>query len=667
MRTKETSQFQLLDWFFAIIIFILPFFIFPWLRQSVLGAKQILLYLILLAGFLIWAISLFKSKKIVFRIAVNEGWLWLFILWGTVSWFLAPRGIKIRSLLELNPWANLLVIAGLGFVFSQTNLVRKRNKILTILSLSGVILTAIAILLFLIPENKFPLRIPPNNPFFTILNNSWSPIGSNLGLLLFSLPLLIFWFQKLIRETGKKEKLTFEKKVALPAFFAFVFIIGIGLVIYQLAKNRPLLLNFYTSWTIAVESLKRSPLLGTGPNNFLTGFSLYRPIEFNQTKNWQILFTSPANLFFQIWTELGLIALIFWLLFNLKVILAAKSKKSPLFSPLVSLFLIQLFTPLVFPTLFLFLILSYLARGQKVFVFPQIAWVKKIIAGLVAVLVVVLGFLLTKALVAEYWFIESVKAINKNEANKVYLSQQKAILSNPFVLDYRISRSQTNLALANSLSRKENITDDDKRNIAILIQEAISEAKAAVALEPRNVIAWQNLSQTYRQLINLAQDADQWTISAYQQTIALNPFDPNLRIDLGGIFFSLNRFEDAAKLFEIAVNLKPDHANAWYNWAWALKNQNKTQEAVEKLQQALNLVDKESPDYEKAKNELDKWSEELGKELKATPSAQPRELSLPTPIPSPKIQPIELPEEAAPQIEITPSPAPEASPTPVIQ
>jgi len=60
----------------------------------------------------------------------------------------------------------------------------------------------------------------------------------------------------------------------------------------------------------------------------------------------------------------------------------------------------------------------------------------------------------------------------------------------------------------------------------------------------------------------------------------------------------------AQRQFEIAVELKPDHANAHYNLAAAYKVQEKWEKAALELQTVLSLTEPASADFEKVQEEL---------------------------------------------------------------
>jgi len=506
--------------------------------------------------------------------------------------------------------------------------------------------------------NQKPNRVP------------YPPLGSVFGLAVFWLPLLVYWLSALIKDVSKKEQL----KDKLAVVFSLILLVGFGLSLYQLFKNKPSILSYKQSWAIAVESFKRQPLKGVGLGNFLNAFTSYRTVSFNSSKFWSIRFNGAGSFLLHLWTETGVIGLGLWLV-GLWYLGKRKSKiksasERQLWLVFVSLVVLQVFLPIRLEVLFLTFLVFSLLDQVKVVVVPNWLWAKRAIATVLLLSVVGMGWLTGRAFWADWVFVKGVRAAAANKGGDAYRLELEAVKLNRFVADYRIARSQLDLALANSLAskKKEDITDQDRQQITLLVQEAIGEAKAAVALKPQNVIAWENLASVYRQVMSLAKGADQWAIAAYQQAIALDPFNPQLRVSLGSIYYGLKNYEQAARAFEAAVNLKPDFANAWYNWAWSLKQQKKTREAVAKLQQALSLVDPKTPDYERASSELKDWKKELGEEQKKGQEAKQQEskvLKKPEPLPSPKLeQPIKLPKEAAPEIKTTPTPEASTTPTP---
>ena len=124
---------------------------------------------------------------------------------------------------------------------------------------------------------------------------------------------------------------------------------------------------------------------------------------------------------------------------------------------------------------------------------------------------------------------------------------------------------------------------------------------------------------------------------------------------MGGVYYSLQKYDDALKFFEQAVSLKPDWPNASYNYAWANFQIKDYPQAVNALQATLKLVDPKlnKADYEKVQKELVEFKKMLPKEENPVDQSgeknQPGSLSLPTP-PATQISPkLELPKDASPE------------------
>jgi len=83
---------------------------------------------------------------------------------------------------------------------------------------------------------------------------------------------------------------------------------------------------------------------------------------------------------------------------------------------------------------------------------------------------------------------------------------------------------------------------------------------------------------------------------------------PAARPSAAGIYYTQQKFEEAVKIFELAVLAKPDYANSHYNLAMAYKANKQIDKAKEQMEIVLKLVETNSPDYETAKKELEKMN-----------------------------------------------------------
>jgi tetratricopeptide (TPR) repeat protein len=441
------------------------------------------------------------------------------------------------------------------------------------------------------------------------------------------------------------------------------------------------LLPLQTGWSIVLETLKRDSLLGVGVGNFIEAFNRFRPIEYNASGVWNLRFASSSNWYLDVWTVAGLLGVITFLWIVVSVI--TNLRRRPLKFVHYSLITVLVLFALV-PGNFMLLVTFYLllaivaspmgsdialafsARGEG-----ETGRRTNLLPGFLALVALAAmigsGYMGGKIYAAEVAYKSALDSAIKNDGRGTYDNMVKAIQLNPFIVRYRIDFSRTNLALANSIASNKDLQDADRQTISQLIQQAIREGQAAVALNQGNAVGWENLAGIYQAIIPFAQGADQYTVASYQQAIALDPVNPLLRLSLGGVFYSLGDFESAAKTFELAVAAKPDFANAHYNLAVAYREKGNTAAAAQEMANALSLVTPGTSDYDNAKKELDALNKKLA-DAQATQSAQVQQdqtegaqlpLQAPSPAPSPALNPqIQLPSNAAPATSATPSPIP---------
>jgi tetratricopeptide (TPR) repeat protein len=352
-----------------------------------------------------------------------------------------------------------------------------------------------------------------------------------------------------------------------------------------------------------------------------------------------------------------------------KILFFKKSKYSSLVSLTTLLVLLVFFSATNINLALLFAILGLTTTSKKIDLnlsaketgsplaerLPAILISVPVMAGLLA-----FGYYGQRALSAEATFKRSLDALAANDGATAYETMRQSISLNPYVDRYHASYTQVNLAIAQNLAQKEDLTDEDRQTVAQLIQQAIREAKATVTLNPQRSGNWQLLANTYRSILAFAQGADTFAIQSYNQAIALDPINPNLRIALGGMYYALGNYDQAIRAFELAVVAKPDLANAHYNLAAALREKGDLEEAINEMTTVLSLVERDSEDYEIAKAELENLEQrQTSGELEEGESLLP-----PQGAEEPAIEPpIELPEDSnPPEGEEVPTPSP--TPTP---
>lgn len=671
--TKITGKF--IAFTTVLYIFLFPLIVIPATPNFFDTNKLAFTVAIAAFNLIAWAVYMLGEKKV--HITTSPFTLPLLFI-GTayvISSFFAAN----------NPYDALIgrgifIPAIIMIVFVAANVIKERRFIM--FSTYALIISATVLSFISIFQS---LGFGPSNILNAIFNSNipdtlaFTPAGSPVALITFLLPILIM---TLTYGVTRKEAL---EKVILFLLSAVMGSALILLVLYSFPgkDTAPIFLPHQHGYAIALETLKnpQTALLGYGPEQFANAYNRTRPAALNVSNYWNVRFTSSSNELFHAITTLGFIGLIAWgwiAIAGYKTARKAGSGSLNLIFMLSigSIFLLFLFIPATLLHLFTFftLILLWtihlrLVRSSAVGVLDinldSFRLVKPdadsgavtrsvpIMAFLISIPTIILSITVlvffARAYAAELTFKKSLDAAARNDGVATYNYQRQAIQRNPYSSRYHRAYSATNLALANSIAGKDNITDEDRNNVSQLIQQSIREAKAAVALDPYNSQNWENLTFVYRSLINIAQGADSWTVAALAQAIQNDPVNPRLRLELGGVYYALGRYDQAIRLYQQAAELKPDWANAYYNLAAAHKQKEENELAFDYLRQVLRLVQPDSADYTKAQAEIEELAKLLNvQNQEQIPQAQ-GELQTPTPIPTqnPETQ-IEIPGEAGP-------------------
>lgn len=428
-----------------------------------------------------------------------------------------------------------------------------------------------------------------------LYNPIWSPTGSSLAtatLCIIVLPLLV---------TGIREAHTHkhEGMLALLILMTIVISAGVSMTLWKLIPKLPeVMLAPKEGWAVMLEILKnpKQALFGVGAENFLTAFTAGRPLRLNLSPLWATRFTSNANVLFHLTTIYGLMGLAALLLFSRSFFVktARHGLSISLFLGLAAL----LFTPPNFTVLVVCVGLLMIATPQakeKTITLPT--WLARTMLVLVAFIGILILYGLFRFYSAEVYLSKSIAASQKNDGTTTYNMQVKAIQSNPKVSRFHIINSQTSLALSLALAKNQTEPGENRDLMTQLIQQSIREGRIAVSLNPSNILAWEHLARTYKQLIGVAQGADTWAVTTYTQAMQLDPYNPVLPVELGGVHVQMKNFTDAITQFIRATNLKPDYANAWYNLAHVYGLIGDGQNRLKALEKTKAIVDPASDDY----------------------------------------------------------------------
>ncbi len=414
--------------------------------------------------------------------------------------------------------------------------------------------------------------------------------------------------------------------------------------LYTFYQNYPreLQLPFLTSWKVSVSAFRDSPIIGTGPATHLFNFTTYKPVEFNSSKYWNLRFDTPFNEYLGFLATLGgagfiglVILTIVYFSTALKTI--AFSSTTDEYGQLnkglalagLAFFMLLLLHPstLVLWVIGLLMLACFVSLNRQLlqntslkteslnpsnlkFNFDALP----ALALMVLVALTGVGFVFVgKFALADFHHRKALDAVVQNQVLVAYNELVAAENLNPKIDLYRTDLAQTNFALANAIASAKgpteaspsgSLTDQDKTNIQQLLSQAIAEGRNATFISPRNVSNWEVLGNIYRQISGVAQNALQFALDSYGRAIALDPLNPNLRLNVGGIYYSLKNYDLAIRFFTDAVNLKPDLPNAYYNLSVALRDKGDLRSAQATAERVMALLDPASGDYKTAADYL---------------------------------------------------------------
>ena len=614
------------------LVFLFPLFFLPLTQDYFVFNKFYLLIASVLALLITSAILLIVSKKFSWANKPLDIPILLFIMSVALSTIITSTN-KVQALYNLNFGVGILVILGIVY-FYISRFSTSLETLKGALRVTGIVLSLATIVFFFQPLKNISL-----SPAIDFLQNPvFTPMGGMLDLAIILGFVVVMALPGVLRpaQDDKKSKIYRLGSIILP-------VVALGLVVFTIVRNNLLLLPpFSISWYAVLEVMKsvKTALFGTGIDNFSAAFTSVKDLAYNQSSTWQIpAFSVSRNIPFHIITEAGLLGIV---AFGFLIISAFRAvvRQAKGLLPLIYILLVSLFFPPSLTIFFLlFLRLGLIAGEVKHFhKETELADLPVVYIGAAVILLAAvagLGYFAGRLYAGEYYFKKSIDSLISRDAKGVYDNMKTSRSINPYTERFVLNFSQTNLLIAESIAQQEAIDEQGRQTIAQAVQTAITEAKELVRLNPNKSQYFENLASVYRNIIPLAEGSEAWAISSYQRAVALDPANPALRVDLGGIYYLLGRYGEAISFFEQAVSLKPDWPNAHYNLAWSYYQNGEFDKATVAMENVTKLINKDvSPeDFQKASQELESFKKELNLPEEKTATLEPK---------------IDLPEEAAP-------------------
>ncbi|MFA4818727.1 MAG: tetratricopeptide repeat protein [Patescibacteria group bacterium] len=393
-------------------------------------------------------------------------------------------------------------------------------------------------------------------------------------------------------------------------------------------------LSLGSSWKIAWQNAKSSPLLGTGPETFIYGFSKYKPENFNDSNFWAFRFDKAASELAQFTATTGFVGLasygiiLLMALYLVGKMLKDKTKPDWFLGAAVGSSLVVLIVGNVFYfantvlAVNFWLLLGLLGmltsvkqRQVSLAESPRASFLFSFGLAVVVLAAVGICFVAVRFWLADVAYARAQVASNKVETLEAAGTELiEAVTLNPWRDTYRIGLARVFLNLANREANQPAGKSDEEKQVQIkklqsYIASSIAAARSATELTNQNVANWEALGSIYRGTVLFARDAENWVIDSFEKAVALEPSNPALYTELGKAYLvsgtrnrqEANQTKDPAvkskleeeaavsivkamEQFDKAIKLKANYTPAQFNQVLALELQNKVDDAIAKLQ-----------------------------------------------------------------------------------
>jgi tetratricopeptide (TPR) repeat protein len=388
-------------------------------------------------------------------------------------------------------------------------------------------------------------------------------------------------------------------------------------------------LSYGSGLSIATNTLKESPVLGTGPETFAFNYAKYKPDGINQTAFWNVRFLNAPAEIYSVASDMGILGLVGFLavliFFTIKAVNSLIREKED--NDILKRFLnIGVFAGWLgvtvswfvyfqnFTLMFIFWLLLGIFSIEGFSLKEKVYNLKKspkvlLIASLsfMIVIVVIIGFLYITGTryVAEITYKRGVDLVQvKGDIDGGLNKIVKSTVINPY--EDSIYRTLSQLFIFKLQQDANNAELKQEEKINILQSDAVSAINSATqttTLSPEDASNWLLRGQVYRNLISIIDGASDWAETSYNEAIKLEPSNPFVYLELGRLYTDkadmiveqARNDQEVKKIWDEyiatainnldkAIELKANYSDAYYQQAQVYDRQGKLAEATKKLE-----------------------------------------------------------------------------------
>ncbi len=376
---------------------------------------------------------------------------------------------------------------------------------------------------------------------------------------------------------------------------------------------------------VASDTIKESPLFGSGPNRFGFQYLKFKPQGVNISQAWNVEFNNGSGMVPSLLVTQGIVGFLLWIAFIVLLVYTGfKSLKktqddfarffvgSTFFATIflwISCFVYVPSHSIMFLTFIMtgLFVSSLVAEGFIPFVklgSSEGSKLKKFIPALLALILivsVVWGVVYLKKTTALGYFQGGINALKlpENQGLETAENNFKKALSWDKNDIYYQALSEINILKITALSQQLQAqaqqgakTPDEASIVQIgkLVEEAIGYTRSAIALDPTNYYNYVAEARISEIALSLKIDkAFENTKTAYENALKYNPYNPALYLNLARVEASQDKLVEAQQYIGAALQLKQNYIEAIFLLSQIQVSQGQIKEAITSVEVAAQI------------------------------------------------------------------------------
>lgn len=463
--------------------------------------------------------------------------------------------------------------------------------------------------------------------FLSIVN--FSIIWVVIGLVSF----LFILYRVFSLQNYTQEPVSFKSKLSkIPVYSAIVLVLSVAFVIwgnilggYLVQKLNVANIEIRPSLSLTMEiarnTISNHPLFGSGPNNFINEWLIWKPQDIVSTTLWNLDFTSGIGLIPTLVVTTGLIGILSWILFlGFYVYLGIRSifiKMDDSFKKylIVSSFFVSLYlwtmafvyvpsTVVFILTVFftgLFFASIYssglIQVGTKTFSSsPKEGFLSSLMFVTFIIISLGLGYGLFKTSKSLWYFQKSSYAIGtEGNINASELHMLRAIETVPMDIYYR-ALAEIEVLKLNAIASQDTTKvkiEDIQTQFRNTLSDAIRAGKEATNADSKNYLNWVALGRVYEAVADprlAVEGAYEEAIKSYTEALRINPKNPSIYVLFSRLAVIGRDLEKAKEYALQAIQLKNNYLDAYFLLSQIEVEDNNIPGAIESVT-AATIVD----------------------------------------------------------------------------